>query len=221
MGGVEKYESVAVEVNLLLDQWAAVGWLVAAVALYAISCIGLYTIGRRRGLRNSWLAWIPVFNLWLLGSISDQYGYLVKGKIRSRRILLPILAALTLIMYLVGGYCVYLSRENGYMTAAQFAMPMLMAFVSLVAVFAGGVATIVWAYMCCYDLFRSCDPADGKLFLVLILLFPGALPFILFAIRERDGGMPPRKKPAEEPEEMIEETEGEPENEQEIPVADA
>lgn len=228
VGGVETYESVTIEVNAMMDRWADVGWSVVTVALYGIFCAGLHSAGRRRGLAHSWLAWIPVANLWLLGSISDQFQYLVKGKIRSRRIILLVLAVATLIMYVVGAYCVYLSAELGYIKATYFTMPMLMAFVSVVLVLAGAVTAIVYLYMSCYDLFCSCDPDNKKLFLVLTILFPESLPFIVFAIRNRDGGMPPRKKrtetlieETEENEEMTEELKGEPENEQTIPVADA
>ena len=100
---------------------------------------------------------------------------------------------------------------------------MLLAFV-LVVLFGAGVVTVaVQVYMCCYDLFRSCDPDNRKLFLVLSILCPIGLAFIVFAIRKRDVGMPPKKQPVhivEEPTET-EESEGELEDEQEEPVADA
>ena len=62
-----------------------------ALAMYVLKSVGLYTIARRRGLKNPWMAWVPVLNDWLLGSISDQYRYVVKGQIRNRRIVLLML----------------------------------------------------------------------------------------------------------------------------------
>ena len=59
-----------------------------AIASYVLTALALYTIARRRGLRNPWLAWIPVANSWLLGSLSDQYRYVVKGEHKSKRIIL-------------------------------------------------------------------------------------------------------------------------------------
>ena len=35
--------------------------------------VAFYTVAVRRGLKNAWLAWIPVADAWLVGSISDQY----------------------------------------------------------------------------------------------------------------------------------------------------
>ena len=59
--------------------------LALSVVIYIFHSLGLYTIANRRGIHHSWLAWLPVGNLWLLGSIADQYQYVVKGKIKNRR----------------------------------------------------------------------------------------------------------------------------------------
>ena len=55
------------------------------IAAYILTSLAIYTVARRRGLNNPWLAWVPVINCWLLGSLSDQYQYIVKGKNTSRR----------------------------------------------------------------------------------------------------------------------------------------
>ena len=56
-----------------------------SIVSYILTSLGTYTIAERRGIRHPWLTWIPVGNLWILGSISDQYQYIVKGKIKNRR----------------------------------------------------------------------------------------------------------------------------------------
>ena len=38
------------------------------IASYVLSAVAIYVIARRRGLRKPWLAWVPVLNVWLLGS---------------------------------------------------------------------------------------------------------------------------------------------------------
>ena len=234
MGGIDRYTNITVETMLQMEKLNVAFSVLAGIALYIIICIGFHCVACRRRLRNSWLAWFPVANLWVLGSISDQYQYLVKGRVKSRRGALPLLAVLTMLVYLAGAYCVYLSEKNGYVTAPVATIPMLLAFICVVLFAAGVAVTAVYLYICSYDLFRSCDPDNRKLFLVLSILYPVGLPFILFTIRKRDGGMPPRKQPVpvaeepieepeetEEPEEITEEMEGEPHYEQEIPVADA
>ena len=42
------------------------------IGAYVLWSLGVYTIAKRRGIRKPWLSWIPVGNLWILGSISDQ-----------------------------------------------------------------------------------------------------------------------------------------------------
>ena len=51
---------------------SAIPSVLLGIASYVLSSMAVYTIARRRGLRKPWLAWIPVANVWLLGSLSDQ-----------------------------------------------------------------------------------------------------------------------------------------------------
>ena len=82
-------------VRLLVGLVAAV--LICAmtvrVALYIVRSASLYKIARRRGLRGAWLAWVPVCCNWVLGSVADQYQYVVKGRIKNRRLPLLLLGA--------------------------------------------------------------------------------------------------------------------------------
>ena len=43
------------------------------IAVYVFTSLALYTIAKRRGINHPWLSWIPVANVWILGSIADQY----------------------------------------------------------------------------------------------------------------------------------------------------
>ena len=45
--------------------------LVAGLILAVLSALALYTIAKRREIANPWLAWIPLGQAWILGSISD------------------------------------------------------------------------------------------------------------------------------------------------------
>ena len=66
-----------------------------AVAVYVLQSLSIYTIAKRRGIQKPALAWVPVANVWLLGSISDQYRYVVKGEYKSKRKILLTLSILT------------------------------------------------------------------------------------------------------------------------------
>ena len=53
-------------------------------------------------------------------------------------------------------------------------------------------------YMALFDIYRSMDPGNAVLYLVLSILFSPTEPFFLFFNREKDLGMPPRKQPVYE-----------------------
>ena len=65
---------------------------------YIFGGIGLYTICRRRCIPNAWMAWVPVLQVWVLGSVSDQYRYVAKGQVKSKRKVLLILEIITLLL---------------------------------------------------------------------------------------------------------------------------
>ena len=74
--------------NEINETWALL-YLGAIVLIFAyhwvLEGIAYQTMARRRGLRHRWLVWLPVGRDWIQGSLSDQYQYLVRGQIRSKR----------------------------------------------------------------------------------------------------------------------------------------
>ena len=175
-------------------------YMLFVVALYVVQSLGYYTIAKRRGIRNGWLAWLPIGNLWIAGSISDQYQYVTKGKVKNRRKTLLGLSIALLVLYigmiivLVIG--ILISESLG--SDAGAALAVLLTLLSCFAVIGIAIATLVFQYICLYDLYKSCNPDDAGLFLVLSILFSLAMPFFIFACRKKDLGMPPRRQPAPE-----------------------
>ncbi len=173
--------------------------LAFSTAVYILHSLGLYTIGTRRGIRNSWLAWVPVGNLWLLGSISDQYQYVVKGKVKNRRKVLLGLSIAYALVYVVWFVALMASivfvAGDPYVTGGAGAIMIMI--LSAVAVLIVALILLVFEYICYYDLFCSCERNNGALYLILSIVFVVVLPFLVFACRKKDGGMPPRKQPAQ------------------------
>lgn len=184
------------------------GWLLSFVVgatLYILQALGIYTIAVRRCIRHPWMAWLPVANLWVLGSISDQYRYVAMGQIRNRRKLLLGLSIANLAASLaLGGGAVVLIIKlilqiPEFLTSApQQVMTQMMAPLLCVM----GIGVIGWVlmvlaavfqYVSVYDLYASCIPDYKVLFLVLSILFPVAMPILVFVCRNKDFGMPPRK----------------------------
>ena len=169
-----------------------------SIVCYILQSYGFYTIASRRGIRNSWLAWVPVGNVWVLGSISDQYQYVAKGKIKNRRKLLLCLE-LGMIAILVGlliAAVIIIAMSDAFFDSMLLAV--LLVLLGYLAIIALAITTTVYMYLCYYDLFNSCNPGNAVLFLVLSIIFPVTLPFFIFACRKKDLGMPPRKQPAPE-----------------------
>lgn len=169
--------------------------LAFSVVSYVLSAVGMYRIAKRRGIHHAWLAWIPVGNSWLLGSISDHYQYVAKQKTTKRRRILLILSIACMIMGVIFGIGV------GALTAAEIMGDISAASVLPVAVMVIGylglmglsIAVTVICYIAYYDLFRSCKPGNAVLFLVLSIFFNVTLPFFVFFISNSDEGMPARR----------------------------
>lgn len=171
--------------------------LLLSAAGYVLSALALYTIARRRGLNNPWIAWIPVANCWILGSLSDQYQYVVKGENKAKRKLLLILNILTAVVGMAIVACagvVLVQLTFGF--DPDDLLGLIIGVLGLALPLAGmSIACAVIRYMALYDLFRSLDPNNAVLFLVLSILFGVTEPFFLFFNRNKDGGMPPRRQP--------------------------
>lgn len=174
--------------------------------LYVLRSLGLHTIAKNRGIRHPWFAWLPVVDQYLLGCISDQYQYVVKGREKNRRkimlalnILLGILYAAFIVMYIlmiVGAIQGTVGAMNGNVLVSRLlsrAVSMMLMGLPMAGL---GIAAMVFRCIAMYDLYTSCSPSNNVLFLVLGILFPVTEPFFIFFNRKKEDGMPPRKRPA-------------------------
>ena len=177
--------------------------LLASVVMWVFRALPVYTIAKRRGLRNPWLAWIPVADVWVLGSLSDQYRYVVKREIKSKRkALLPlcivsgILSTVVFVLVfilLVAALAFSMGSSSMASMLEQMApLPTILVVLSLPC--AGTlVAYAILYYKALYDVYTSCDPGNRVAYLVLSILFSFTKPVFLFICRNKDNGMPPRR----------------------------
>lgn len=182
--------------------------MLLSIATYVLTALALYTVAKRRGLKRPWLAWIPVADSWLLGSLSDQYRYVVNGEHKSKRKFLLFFRILITIMCisLIGlliklcfhafGSVIWgtMSDERMFQILHQ-AANLLIVCLPLLGI---SIAYAVLRYMALYDIYKSMDPGNCVMFLVLSILFGVTEPFFLFFSRNKDDGMPPRKQPIED-----------------------
>ena len=199
--------------------------LLFSVAGYVLTSLALYTIARRRGLNNSWLSWVPVINCWIVGSLSDQYQYVVKGKNKGKRKILLILNVLSAV-FAVTIAVLAIALAAGAIFSHSDAelmgniMGPVMAILGMCLPLAGvGIAAMVIRYMAMFDIYRSLDPGNAVLFLVLSIFFGVTEPFFLFFNRNKDEGMPPRRRSG--PEKIVEEAQWQPAEPEQEPWEDS
>ena len=210
-------------INLLaINGLVNFGTSLFSLAMYILLSLGLYTIAKRRGLNNPWLAWIPFGNVWILGSIADQYQYSVKNKKTSRRkVLLGLqiglsVVAVILVVAMVAFLFVHLAMrpEHGYSAMrpdlygyehgceysaegmSVFGGVLLMLLVFMVCAVIS-VVSAVFTHIAYYDLYMSCDPSNAVAYLVLGIFFGFLASILVFVCRNKDGGMRPQTPPVD------------------------
>lgn len=163
-----------------------------SVAVYVFTALSLYTIAKRRGIAAPWLAWVPVANLWVLGSLSDQYRYVTQGQVKHKRIALLVWKCSGVVL-LVGAIVGLVMAVAGQGMAAILLLLCLLLVWAVLA-----IVYIVLYFMALYDVYASCDPQNGAMYLVLSIFFRFLVPIFLFVSRDLEKGMPPRKAAVEQ-----------------------
>ena len=185
-----------------------------SVVCYVLGSKGVYTIASRRGIKNPWMAWIPVVGNWTVGSISDLYQQRKYGedpKLRKKLLIFSIITQSGLtFMPSVGG--VTLNFDLGVFDgpgsglfgdelpeALKVALIVFMILMLMAAIAALVLSVIqtVYQYKAYYSLYASCRPQMAIAFLILSILTPAG-PFVVYACRNSDEGMPPEQTPPPE-----------------------
>lgn len=188
------------------------------ILVYILQALALYSIAKRRNIKKPWMAWIPVVNVWILGAVSDQYQYVVKGQVKNKRkvllglqiamyasglvmsIVLAVAIAPVIYTLLLGGKLQDVFNVLSY-SIADHVMFWLLFILLAIGVCVIAVIMMVFFWMAAYDLFRSCDPKNSTLYLVLSIVcnffVSGIYAVFMILCRDKDLGMPPRKVEAE------------------------
>ena len=174
------------------------------IAAYVLSALALYTMAKRRGINHAWLSWVPVLNVWVLGSLSDQYRYVVKGQYKSKRkalIILKVISAVIVGIMICMGIVIAVEVVDDVMFGMldydiweDILGPVLGIAGLIVPLLGVNIAAAVIRYMALYDVYTACDPQYSVLFLLLSIFFGITEPFFLFFSRNKDAGMPPRRQ---------------------------
>ena len=181
--------------------------MLISLATYIVVSLSLYTIADRRDIKHAWLAWIPVGNLWILGSISDHYQLNAAFRTKNKRkllmilqILLAILCVIMLVMVVVTVLAVFEASANSqYEHFIDVWAPARDSLLELVLVWLAMMAVAIWTtvvqYMALYDVYKSCEPGNATLYLVLSIVVNVTQPIFLFLCRNKDAGLPSSQIP--------------------------
>lgn len=201
MSGLEQMEEMA-GASAILYLISVLPSLLIGVATYIVVAYALYSIASRRGISKPWLAWIPVASAWTLGAISDDYRLKAKCEKKSRRkILLGINIALCVLLAVVLAIAVVMVvglladmdpitgeiPEDMVVTAGLGAAGVLLLWIPMMVL---AIIQTVFSYIALYDVYRSCDPGNAVLYLVLSIFINICQPVFLFLSRNKDDGMP-------------------------------
>ena len=171
-----------------------------SLAIYVIVAITMYKIAKRRSVDKPWMAWVPVGQLCLLGAISDHYQFAVRRNHSHNRktlfwLQLVAIALLVFAMILIANIANLSQRiDAGVLDSSSLQQRIVIGLKGLVVL---GLLLLVtsallvgFEYAALYDLFRSCDPANSLLYLLLSIFVSITMPVFLLVVYDKDEGLP-------------------------------
>ena len=165
---------------------------VLTIGIFLLEAYCLFVVAKRRGLPNPWLSWIPSLQLWVLGGISDHYQANL-GKKRFKRWSLLVFSLLS---SLAGSFMSRMVKDVvvDFVMTGAFQWPDLEWFLSLggLAIVAALLAIVlkILEVLALYDLFRSCQPKNALLYLLVSTFFGVITPVFMLLCYKQDLGLP-------------------------------
>ena len=169
---------------------------VIGIAIYLLESISVYKMAKSAEIKNPWLAFIPVANDWVFGTLAEKYKK--KNGTKSARfgIILPVLegivlieaSALTIFTVIsvkeITGYALDAVNTSTEMVPEQFMslIPVIILYFALMAV---AIAYAVVFFIALWRVYYSFDKSNATLYIVLSIIFTISVPIILFIIRNR------------------------------------
>ena len=169
---------------------------VIGIAIYLLESISVYKMAKSAEIKNPWLAFIPVANDWVFGTLAEKYKK--KNGTKSARfgVILPVLEGIVLIEAIaltiftvisikeITGYALDAVNTSTEMVPEQFMslIPVIILYFALMAV---AIAYAVVFFIALWRVYYSFDKSNATLYIVLLIIFTISVPIILFIIRNR------------------------------------
>ena len=169
---------------------------VIGIAIYLLESISVYKMAKSAEIKNPWLAFIPVANDWVFGTLAEKYKKKNGTKSARFSIILPVLEGIVLIETIaltiftvisikeITGYALDAVNTSAEMAPEQFMslIPVIILYFALMAV---AIAYAVVFFIALWRVYYSFDKSNATLYIVLSIIFTISVPIILFIIRNR------------------------------------
>ncbi|MBR5314392.1 MAG: hypothetical protein IKU45_03140 [Clostridia bacterium] len=147
-----------------------------SAAEYIIQALALHRVAGKRKISNSWLAWIPIANCWILGSIVDDFEAETGSKRKFRVILFVLALVLVAICLLTSiaiiSYFIAISLNNGIPTGDEELILGIILYATILPVTLVAVAYGALELICTYKIHEYIYPEKSVKYIVVSLLVP-------------------------------------------------
>jgi hypothetical protein len=160
-----------------------------AIAQYVVTSIGLHRLGNKHGVPRAGLAWLPIGNMYVLGSLADlgaEHNGADKPGYRKR------LVGLAIPITVIGGVMVFsllfivlVAIVMGLMgilpetPTALIAIPVLICFGGFIPMFILGIKFAICMYKGLWQIYRMYSKNLAILYLLLSIFVPLSMGIIM------------------------------------------
>ncbi len=174
--------------------------MLVSIFTYLFTAFGIYSMGKKLGVSNPWLSFIPFANVYAFGKIAEHY---IKrdGRPSAKfskillifQIIISVLALVLVVAILVNFVLEAISNPdiNAYFESEEFAENGLFTFVlpaifGLLGLFVLSIVYLVINYVALWRIFAIFDPDTATLYLVLSIFVSILQPIFIFILRNRE-----------------------------------
>lgn len=159
---------------------------IVSVVCYVLMSMGLYKIAKRRNINNAFLAFIPIANSYLLGSVSDDINRTMNKTTKNATKLIIFNIAATIISIIFTPFA-SLSSLISSMTGFAMVFSVITSLIGAVS-FVVSVIYSVFYYISLYSIFKEYAHDKAVLYLVLSIIFYPFASLFMFLIRNKTSG---------------------------------
>lgn len=159
--------------------------LLLSLATWVLYSLGLYKLAKNKGMDNAWLAWIPIANYYVLGSVAKEAPF-IKKHIPRLDIILPIVSVAIIAISWIVSISQIANVFNGFQPMYNWGggyNPFNFTFFAYLGMIPLGLlfsALMIFVY---YHLFKLYAPKDAVLFTIISAI--GFAFIFIFVIRNK------------------------------------